>query len=127
MGTAGDDTIGLFARCFIASVIAFAVLSPLYRSWASHSSWWDEVAARKVCKLLRVLISVMIMRNLWLTFQVIELGNPVQSVQRDIHYYWTFGNELKCVFKSVFTLPLSPIRVHPTHPGHPNNRTWLRG
>lgn len=95
MGTTGDDTIGLFARCFIAAVLAFLVCSPLYRAWSSYSSWWDAAAGRRVAKNLKLLVCVEVVRDVWLLYQVIDLGNPVQGVNRDIHFYWTYGMALQ--------------------------------
>lgn len=111
MGTTGDDTIGLFARCFIAAVLAFLLFSPLYRSWGSCSSWWDAAAGRKVAKILKLLVFVEIIRDVWLLYQVIELGNPVQGVDRDIHFYWTYGM-YACTQppRPQLTLPLSPLQ-----------------
>jgi hypothetical protein len=96
----GDETIGLFARCFIAAIIAFIVFSPFYRSWGTYSSWWDAAAGRKVSKLLKILIFIEIARDVWLLYQVITLGNPVHGTDRDIHFYWTFGKRF-CLANSL--------------------------
>ena len=87
----GDYSIGLFSRCFIASVVAFIVFSPFYRSWGKYTSWWDAAAGRKVSKILKLLLVIEIVRNIWLFYEVVALGNPIQQTTRDIHYYWTFG------------------------------------
>lgn len=87
----GDQTINLFARCFIAAVIAFVVFSPLYRGYGQYSSWFDAIAARRVARILKILVFVELIRNFWLLYCVVELGDPTLSPYRGVHYYWTFG------------------------------------
>ena len=109
MAFSTDITEGRIERCFIAAIIVYIVIFPFYRSWSTHSNWWDAMAARKVSRILKFAIFFETVRNVWLLYDVIELGAPVQQYNKDINFYWTFGESrdminILTIFISVVTL-----------------------